>query len=353
MDYFLRKLPSLPYTMAVLCSCAPWGLLCAALGYFLILSRADFEATGTRTIFVFTFPLYVLMIGLIKTLIEYGALRTIGIKEKRRELRVLNDNIKEGHIIPNLPIKTLQEIFYSLIDRPMDAIRVGFKVSGFIVFLSFITEYLASNGMTTNLFVIFISGVVMEILLVIFLIFFAQQFVSPALKECRAFLAEKGERVKEPQFMFSNFKTKLDFSFAIPIFTVLIIFFSFKLDLRIIIFIAISLIMAILISRALSFSISQVFSEIKDFTEDLPKVKKVLFCTGSLSPEIIDLSVGLNRAAEEVYVSRIKIEQSREDLKRRVGELEKWKKLIMGRELKMAELEKERKELEIKLKSKK
>ncbi|MFH1657423.1 MAG: hypothetical protein ABH919_03070 [bacterium] len=352
MDYFVRKFSRLPYAVAVLCSCASWGLLCAVLGYFLILGQADFEATGTKTIFVFTFPLYV-TIGLIRIFIEYGALRIIGIKERRRELRVLNDNIKEGHILPDLSNKTLQEIFYSLADRPMDAIRVGFKVSWFIVFLSFITEYLASNGMTTNILVIFISGVIVEILLVIFLIFFAQQFISPALKECRELLSKRGERVKEPQFIFSNFRTKLDLSFAIPIFTVLIIFFSFKIDLKIIIFIAISLIMAILISRALSSSVSQVFSEINDFTEDLSRAKKVLFCTGSLSPEIIDLSVGLNRAAEEVYISRKKTEQSRTELKKRVDELEKWKKLITGRELKVAELEKERRELKIKLKSKK
>ena len=352
MDYFVQKFPNLPYTVAVVCSCMPWALLCGALGFFLILSQADFEVTGTKMIFVFAFPIYILIVA-IMLLGEYGVLRIIGIKEKRKDLRVLNDYIRGGHIIPNVSSKALKEIFYSLTDRPMDAIRVGFKKSALAIFLCFITEYLFSNGMTTNLSTIFISGLVIEILLVVFLIFFSQHFVSPALKECRKMLSERGIRVKEPRSALNNLETKLIISFTIPIFTVLIIAFVFQLDLKIIIFVLISLIMAALISKVLSFSISQAFAEIKDFTTKLSENKKVLFSTGSLNPEVVDLSVDLNRAAEEVYASRIKTERSRTELKKRVNELEKWKVLIVGRELKMAELKKEKKELKLKLESKK
>ncbi len=348
MNYFLRKFPHLPYTTTIALSLSSWGLLCVCLGFFLILNQADFAATGTRTVFVFSCPLVFLLIGELPTIIEYGG---FGMKGNKR-FQALNENIKVGHISPDISNKALKMVFSSLISHPKDGFKISLRNGSLVLFFILVIEYLASNGMTVNFFTIFIGGAVAIFLLSVFLVFFSQHFISPALQECRTLLRQRGEEVKEPQFIFNKLETKLIISFTIPIFTVLIISFIFQLSLKIIIFVLISLIMAALISKVLSFSISQAFAEIKDFTDKLPENKRVLFSTGSLNPEVVDLSADLNKAAEEVYAFRIKTEQSREELKKRVDELEKWKALIAGRELKMAELKKEKKELEIKLKKK-
>ena len=348
MNYFLRRFPKLPYTVTIALSLALWALFCASLGFFLILSQADFEATGTRTVFIFSFSLTLLLIGELSAIIEFGG---FGVKGNKK-FQVLNKNIKAGHISSDISNKALQIVFSALVSHPKDGFKISLRNGSLVLFFILVIEYLASNGMTTNLFIIFVGGAVGLFLLSVFLIFFSQHFVSSALKECRTMLAERGIRPKEHQFILNDLETKLIISFTIPIFTVLIIVFAFQLDLKIIIFVLVSLIMAALISKVLSFSISQVFTEIKDFTNKLSENKKVLFSTGSLNPEVVDLSADLNKAAEEVYVSRIKTEQSRTELKKRVDELEKWKALIAGRELKMAELKKERKELKLKLKKK-
>lgn len=331
--------------------CGIWSLLCGAFIYFLILNQADFAVTGTRTVFIFNFPLYILII-LIGVLIEHGGLRIIGIKKEGRKFFVLNENIKGGHISPDISTEALKEVFYFLSHRPMDGAKIGFRSSSLAIFFTIITEYIASGGMTTNLFIIFISGASGILLLSVFLIYFADHFISPALKESRMLLSKRGKRVKEFRSRLNGLKTKLGFSLTIPIFIVLVIFFILKLDLRIIVFVLVSLVMVVFISRVLSFSIFQTFSEIKDFTDELPKKKKVLFSTGSFNPEVIDLSVDLNRAAEKVYASRAETERFKTELKKKIGELEKWKKLIGGRELKIAELKKERQELEVRVKKK-
>ena len=348
MNYFLKRFPELPYTVTIALSLVSWALLCASLGFFLILSQADFEATGTRTVFIFNFALSLFLIGELPAIIEYGG---FGVKGNKR-FQVLNKNIKAGRILSDISDKDLKIVLCALISHPRDGCKISLRNGGLVLFFILAIEYLASNGMITNFFTIFVGGAVGLFLLSIFLIFFSQHFVSPALKECRKMLSERGIRVKEPRSALNNLETKLIISFTIPIFTVLIIAFVFQLDLKIIIFVLISLIMAALISKVLSFSISQAFAEIKDFTTKLSENKKVLFSTGSLNPEVVDLSVDLNRAAEEVYASRIKTERSRTELKKRVNELEKWKVLIVGRELKMAELKKEKKELKLKLKTK-
>ncbi|MFH1657422.1 MAG: hypothetical protein ABH919_03065 [bacterium] len=340
MDYFLRKFPQVPFTVIMVIYCGAWAFLCAIFAYFLILSQADFEATGTREIFIFTFLFY-LFIAEIGTLVQHGILRSVGIKEWARKFRVLNENIKGGHLSPDISTKALKEVFYSLSRRPIDGAVIGSANSGMVILASIITEYFASGGMVTNLFTIFISGVIVILMLVVFIIFFIQYFISFSLKECRLLLMQRGIKIKEPQFRFNKLGTKLDLSLTIPIFTVLIICLVFQLDFNIVIFVFISLIMATSISRMLSSSIYQSFSEIKNFVNELPKGKKIHFFTGSLSPEVIRVAVRLNRAAEEVYNSKIKVEQSKQELENRVVELEKWYRSTVDRELEMVKLKKE------------
>ncbi len=351
MNYFFEQNPKISYTVVILFFLVIWSLLCSGLGFFLILSQANFEATGTRDVFIFTFLTSLVLIGEIPAIMEYGGLRFLGIKAQRKEFQILNENIKGGHISPDIPTEDLKEVFYSLVNYPINTFKISLRSGILVIALVFFAEYLDSEGLIINFSIIAVSGAVSLFLLVLFSLFFIQYFVSFALKECRLLLTKRSVKIKEPEFKFSNINTKLNLSHTVPIFVTLIIYFIFGLDMSIMIFITISLLMAAIISRVLSFSISQTFKEIEEFADEMSLNKRVMFSTGNLSPEIVDLCSNLNKAAEEVYSSRLKIEQSKQELKQRVEELEKWRELIVGREAKMEELAKEKKLMEKKLKN--
>ncbi len=337
MDYFLKRFPNIPYSAVMVLYCAVWAFFCAGFAYFLILSQADFEATGTRTVFVFSFLFYLVVAELL-ILAEHGAL---GFKATERKFSVLNENIKGGHISPDISTKALKEIFYSLSRRPIDGAQIGFTHSSLVILFSIITECLVSHGMVVNVAIIFFSGAIVILMLTVFIFFFVQYFVSFSLKECRTLLRQRGEEVKEPQYRFNKLGTKLNLSLSIPIFTVLITSLTFRIDLNVLIFVLISLVMTVSISRMLSFSIYQVFSEVKNFAKELPKGKKISFSTGSMDPEIITLSTNLDKAALEVYTAKKKVEKSSRELGKRVDELEKWYQSTVDREMEMVKLKKE------------
>ncbi len=337
------KLLKVPYTLDVLISLLGWAALCVFFGFFLVLSQADFEKTGTRNIFILTFFICVVT-GALLISVEYGLLRIFGIKEKRKDLRILNDNIKNGHLLPGLPTETLKEIFSSLSKRPGDWIK-GAELGSLVVLSVLLAEFL--TGGTTNLFIILVSGIIAVLLLVIFAGFFAERFIFPVLKECRKALMEKGEDIKEPKSWPNNIKIKFLFFLLVPIVIVMtVLSFMAAFNAKVLVFSLIGLIMAVMISNLLSFSIYQAFSGISDFAKDLPKGEKTLFSTGSLDTEIVSLSKSLNDAAGEVYKARINEEDSKIALQERVAELEGFHRLTIGRELRMVELKEQIKKLE-------
>ncbi len=330
---------SIPYTLDIFSLVAIWITLSAFFGYFLVLSQAKFNLTGTGRIFAISFPLYVIFAALCAS-IEYGALRIFNIKEKRPELRVLNDNIEDRKISDKVSNKDLISIFYSLIERTGDYLHV-LKYGFLVIALSLFTEWYFS-GMFLNFFVIFLSGSITVSLIASFTTFFTERFIFPTLKQCRELIFKRGLFVEEPKSKFYNLKIKFIFFLLIPILVVLVILiFTIPFDISIIVLSFIGLAMAIMISRTLSSSVYESFDQIKIFAEELPKSEKTFFATGSLESEIIDLSESLNNASHEVYSSREKEKKSRHELKKRIDELEKIMKIIVGRELKMVELKKE------------
>jgi hypothetical protein len=341
---YLPKFLKVPYTLDVLISILGWAVLCVSFGFFLILSRADFEKTGTRMIFVSTFFIYV-AIGALLVGIEYGLPRFFGVKERRKELRVLNDNIENGHLLPGISTETLKEVFSSLSERPGDWIRAA-EFGSLIVLSALLTELLAA-GETTNIFIILVSGTIAVLLLVMFAGFFAERFIFPVLKECRGILMERGEKIEEPRSWFNSIRTKFLFFLLVPIVVVMtILSFMAVFSAEIVVFSLIGLGMAVMISNLLSFSIYKAFSGIRDFARSLPRGEKTLFSTGSLDMEILDLSESLNDAAGEVYKAKVNAEDSRIALQERVGELERFHRLTVGRELRMVELKERIEKLE-------
>lgn len=340
---FFSKFSKIPYTLDVLISILGWAVLCVLFGFFLILSTANFEQTGTRMVFICTFFLYV-AIGAFIAAVEYGLLRVFGVAEKRKEIRILNDNIKDGHLVSGIETGTLKEVFSSLSDRPGDWMKAA-KFGIFIVLSVFLTEYFF--GGTVNLVIISASGLIAVSLLAMFSGFFAERFIFPMLKECREELSRRGEKVIEPKSWVNSIKTKIVFFLATPIIVVLtILSLMTEFSMEIAIFSLIGLFMSVMISNLLSFSIYQAFSGVTDFARKLSEGGKTVFSTGSLDSEVVDLSSSLNDAAEEVYRAKKAVEDSKGVLQERLEELERFHRLTVGREIRMVELKERIRELE-------
>ena len=354
-----------------------WTFVSAALGVMLILSKADFEKTGTKEIFVISLSIYVIIAAILGVL-EYGFIKPFGLRKEKKSYQilqdVLEDKLKKGAMISSISTKNLIKIFYSLIDMPREALKDGTKYILLVVFSALLTEWLASKT-TINIPIIFFGGLVSLFLFLLFGKFFVELATSPAIKICREELMKRGKFIKEPRSKFSSLKTKFNLFFSAPILVVLVVLiFMIPLNLHIILFTFFGLAMSIVISLILYSQITETFSAIKIFTKELPKEKRALFSTGSLDVEIVELYESLNRTAKEVYTARREAEESKKvlaikvkartreleeltksldqkvkertkELQERVNELEKFHRLTIGRELRMAELKKEIKRL--------
>ena len=336
-SYLAKRFPNLSCSLLPIFYPLIWAFLCGSFGFLVIFVRADFEVTGTKDIFMYTTPIYVLMAGVL-TFFEYV---DIGPFKKKGKFWFLNKYIIGDRISSEISDKNLKKLFYSLTERPADAFRAAVKYAGMVIALVLLTEWIAS-GSTANLLVIVIGGLISLFLLSLFITFFAQRFIFPTLRECRAMLNERGETIEEPRFRFSDLETKFRFFLLIPILVVLVVLTLVSvLDIGVIIISLIGLIMAIMVSQQLSSSIYDAFLGIKEFAKKLPGEQRTAFSTGSLDTEIIDLSESLNKASDEVYTAREKVKRSEKELRKRLEELERWYRLTVGRELKMAELKEE------------
>jgi hypothetical protein len=353
MSYLLKKSLKIPYTALVAISPISWGIVCTAFGYFLILARANFEVTGTKTIFILSTPAYML-IAAVLSIVKYGGFGLLKTKKEKKKWDVLNNNINaQGHIFLSVSGKTLRDIYQSLSKLPSEGSLTSILYGGLVLVSALITEWLVS-GKTTNLLAILIGGSTALLLLVLFIDFFAQRYISSTLRECKTLLMKRDQEVEKVHLKYNNLKTKFRFFLLIPILSVLVILTIISgFNLEIIILSLIGLAMATMVSQQLLASIYDVFQGIKKFASDLPKIEKSFFSTGSLDPEIIALYESLNKAAEQVYISKRKVERARQESKKRVEEIERWYNLIIGRKEKMAELKKELKELKEKVKNKK
>ena len=345
-----------------------WCILCAGFGLLVILNKAEFRTTGNKDLFILSIVVYVTVAALLASA-EWGILRLIGIKKERKDIKVLNDNIKNGHIRSGVSVAVLKKIYNSLIKNPRESTVSAAKYISLVIILVAATEWWA-GGLKANILIIVEGGLISLFLSMLFVNSFSEYSIFPVLKECRNLLAERDEKIAEPKPLL-GLGTKFVFFLSFPILIIFIIlgFFSF-LTLDILIPLLLGLFMAVAISQVLSSLIYRTFLDIEEFIKKLPKKEKIIFSTGSLNKEAIDLSKGLNLAAEEIYLSRKKLEevktvleirvrartrQLREQaetlkkenekktkaLKQRLKELERFSKLTVGRELKMVELKKE------------
>ena len=346
---FSKIFLKIPFTARIYLFLDAWAILCGLFGIFLILSRISYEPPEVTKVLIFT-AFVCFSISSFLAPGEYGLFSFLGIKG-RKEAQILNKNIIGNHISSSISDEVLKQIFYSLLKRPIGGMISSLRYAGGDVLIIMFVFYLAGAKME-NLLIVFAGGAISTFLLLIFSNFFVEKSISFVLKECRMMLKKRGLIVVESDK--NSLKGKFNYFVLLFIlmFIILLTFVS-HITLNIAGIVLIGLIMIIIISRFLFLSIYDVFTEVRYFAKKLPKGEKTFYTSGDLTKESMELSKSLNQSAEELYNSKMRIMRQQKELteayneiKNKKENLEKFYKLTVGRELKMAELKKKIKNLE-------
>ena len=361
-NWLLKKVP---YTLAVAIPNTFWAVSSATFGFFLILTKADFKTTGTEGVFIYAMLSFV-AIAMLLVFLEFGILRFFGIKKwQRKEIKIINDNVLNGHICSEISDQTLLQVYNTFGKIYKWLLSRNIQYTSAVVIICALIEWFAS-GQLKNVPIILIGGAIAISISFICTIPLYELLLSPARRECKMFLAERKVNFKENPFLSLKIKSKF-FIVLIALALGIILMLVPYLGIIPIIFFVITLLIISTLSGLVFESIYKAFVEIKESARELEKGKTISFFSGSLDKEIIDLSRSLNTAADEIYNVRNtlkiqveartkaldrekkslerKVKDRTEELQERVSELEKFQKLIVGRELKMVELKREIREL--------
>ncbi|HDL75086.1 MAG TPA: hypothetical protein ENH06_01775 [bacterium] len=362
-----------PYVFAVNTIGILWGVISAGYGAFLIIKKANFQATGTGDIFVFTLILTIVFVILLKYL-EYGALRFFGLRWEKKYIRIINDNVLKGRLRPDISIRALKDTYKYIEGLHKKLIYRQIQYTAFVIGSVFFVEWFASKELG-NALVILGGGIIALIIYIIGSALLYEELIAPIRKDCKILLIKKESKkhFKEVPFLNLEIKSKIFILIlTLSLLTILIVVGS--LDITFIMFFISILVVFGLLGDLIFSSIRKSFLEIKDLAKSLELGKKAIFFTGSLDEEIIDLSKSLNKAANELYNAREKLEESSTILKikvkartrelreltekqetiikkrtkklqEKIKELERFQKLSVGRELKMIDLKKQIKKL--------
>ena len=366
-------LKRVPYTLAVVIPNTFWAVFAAIFGFFLVLARADFEATGTGNIFLYSLSLLV-VIATSLVFLEFGFLRFFGIKRwERKEVRVINDSILNGHLRPDLSNQTLSEVYAALEKIYKLFLKRNVQYTNGVVIISALIETLASDQLK-NVPIILIGGFIAVAISFICTVPLYELLFSPLRRECKILLDEKGIAFEENPFL--SLKIKSTF-FIILTFLALGILLMLipSLNLIYIGFFILTIFITGVLSTLVFESIYKALIEIEESTKDLREGKKTSFLSGSLDKEIIRLSKNLDLAATAIYdfqktlETRVKartkqleelsqsldqkVKQRTKELQERVDALERFRKLTVDREIKMVELKKEIEKVKKELQEKK
>ncbi|MDD3386732.1 MAG: hypothetical protein PHU17_01695 [Candidatus Pacebacteria bacterium] len=332
----------LPYTLNILLPIIGWSVLCSSFSYFLIISLADFSNEIAYKSFLYLFPLYVIIFGIL------GLLRYGGVKFWREEqIKIVNNNISSEGRFRVFGTEDIKKTFNSLI-YIANSTTVNILAGGLSVIVLILLTVWINQATSFDLIVIFIGGIIAIFFSCAFSTFFCQQAMFKEVKECRKILVERGENIENVQL--SSIAPKFYFLFFLPFFTVFIVLLfvpSFSFSAAMLCLLA--LIMTFIIDRVLFIYLSNALNELEGFAKELPVGERAVFITGSLDKEIVNLSEALNKASEQIYLSKKELEDSKEEMAKRVEELEKFFKLTVNRELKMIELKKCIKKLQLKM----
>ncbi len=353
-----------------------WAIFSAIFGVSIVLSRADFAATGTEKTFIYSI-IFSAIAAVLIGLIEFGFFRLFGIKWENKNIRVLNDNIIKGKIKSKISNNVILEIYNSL-DKTINLlINRNLELVAAVIIVVILAEYFSSRQLT-NIPIILIAGFVSASLTSIFNPLVSSENLFSYRKECKNLLYTRNIAFEERSKTFLRDRFRFVILLLFLLFMVVLFFFS-PLRLNLIILSLVGLIMIITAVNAIFLSFFGSLEEIKKSAEKLETGERDVFFSGSTDREIIDFSESLRKTAqniinyqEELNEAKIvleikvkartkeleelakgldeKVKERTKELQEKIEELERFHRLAVGRELKMLELKEEIKKLEEELK---
>ncbi|HPD19653.1 MAG TPA: hypothetical protein PLV95_00210 [Candidatus Pacearchaeota archaeon] len=320
----------IPYTLKIILPVIGWGLLCSFFSYALIFTAGSLSGPAQR-FFLWGTPFCLLFLGLFFFL-RYGLGLFYG-----NEVEIINKNVSNDQKLNfDLSKEEIKETLKALVSFCRDVYLFSFA-SGLmaVAFISFGVSLLGAYWV--SFLVVLASGLIGLFFFTSFSLFFSQQVVFPLIKQGRELLFKKGEIAED--IVLSSLKSKFYFVFLFPFFAVLVILVCVRpVDFNIIVLILIGLTMALIIGRVIYSYLYRSFYEIDKFSRTLDVDKKNVFMVGSLDKELVDLGNNFSKLSEKLYSLKKESDKSKEELQKRVAELEKFFDFTVERELKMREL---------------
>lgn len=352
-----------------------WAASGAAFGTVIILDKADFQ-NGAKEVFILTLFLGA-AIAMFFILIEFGLPIFLNRKLENKDAKIVNDNIIKGKIRKDISNEGLVNLYYSL-DKVYNllSVRNWQWTLTITIILSFV-DYFNSFQLSTTLMILTVGFVVAFLTNIYNTTLAGGELMFPLRKECKEMLNSR--RLFYKDIFTTSLQEKFRMFIILIIFLLLLIlFFSYPLTPNLIIISLIGLAMAITIIRVIFLSFYRALNEIQLLAENMGRGEKVVFYSGSTDREIIVLEKSLNRTAENIKEYQTNLEEAKttleikvrartkeleelakgldeqvkertKKLEERVNELERFRKLTVGRELKMVELKEEIKGLKEKL----
>ncbi|MBN2013647.1 MAG: HAMP domain-containing histidine kinase [Candidatus Altiarchaeota archaeon] len=306
----------MPYTSALVLICFTWAILVTVFGALLVIigARENFEVTGTRDLYLM---LYFGGVSMASTLIliEYSILRVFGIRFERKEFTPLNDNIVDGHFRENISDDDLVKAYYALVNLTKWKETRDVVYAQIVVFGAAFGEWLIS-GQLMNVPIIFVGSEIAVFSLYVYAAVFHDTITSPARRECKLLMAERGIPFKETPML--SLRTKSRFFIALIGLALLAILILIKpFNPLIVVLALITLAIVSMLNDFVSKSIQTEFEEIKESAHSLAEGKKALFFSGSSDREMFDLTQSLNKTAGEIT-------DYQRSLKEKINELEEY-----------------------------
>lgn len=315
-----------------------WGVLIALFTVSFVMAKANFESYQERNLFLLSWLIFLSVVAVGSILMHGGFRMLFGLNIEHKDAFFINSFILNGHVDKNVSGENLKALAYQIKIADRNGPTRVFFYSAFVVLMSALV--MAANGTSfSNLATILIGGFLGAFVFTISALFSTGSFWGNLLRECKEALREKGITAEE-KLPLITLKNGF-YYFAIMVIWMMIIILSFipNPDPYLLILIFTGLVLVIIVIKIIFSSIFSVFQEIRDFSNKLPEGKEIEYLTGSYYREVFDLSRDLTRSAEEMHEAKKRDIESRE-------ELEKFYKLTIGRELRMAELKEKMKKLE-------
>ena len=317
-----------------------WGVICIAFMTVALLNVGVFSESDKSILTSFSIAYIVFNLSFL--FLKTSRFSAFALPQSKS----MSKNISYGKLLQKLGPEKVSETFISFYKYSKKCFT--FSVINIIIFTLSLVIWQFAYGNPFNITIIVLLGFLIGSLLSGFAVFVPQlQFFSIA-KQCRDYLSKKGRCPIESNF--PSIKTKL---FFIIIFLIdfLILFALTEYTSQAIgfnIFFT-GLFMIIFTTLVLILYLDKAFEDFFMLTKSNLEEDLLVFSTGSLDKEFVNLTKFLNEMSIQLYFFKEKTRNSEKEMMKRMEELEKFFEATIGREERMIQLKKENAELRQKL----